>query len=202
MPKGIYLSEETRKKISESHIGMRHSQESRDKMSASRKGSPGFWTGKTLSEEHIKKMSESHKGENHRVGKHLSPQTIEKIRQSRKYLVGEKSCNWKGGITPENRRIRTSIEFRLWREAVFARDNWTCHDCGQRGGQDLHAHHIKPFAQFPDLRLAINNGITLCKKCHRKTFKDLDTSLKKRGKTMTVTGSDGSSATLGKEVVK
>ena len=37
-----------------------------------------------------------------------------------------KGKNSKGGITPENERIRQSIEMRLWREAVFARDNWTC----------------------------------------------------------------------------
>lgn len=84
------------------------------------------------------------------------------------YFAGENHYNWKGGITPENRKIRTSIEYRIWREAVFARDNFTCKSCSQRGGK-LHADHIKPFSLFPELRLAIDNGRTLCVSCHRKT---------------------------------
>jgi 5-methylcytosine-specific restriction endonuclease McrA len=56
---------------------------------------------------------------------------------------------------------------KLWREAVFARDKWTCQDCGDKKGGNLEAHHIKSFAEFPELRFAIDNGITLCKDCHK-----------------------------------
>ena len=83
---------------------------------------------------------------------------------------GKKNWNWKGGITPENQKIRMSIEFRLWREAVFARDNWTCQKYKIRG-EKLHAHHIQNFSEYPDLRFAIDNGITLSKKAHREFHK-------------------------------
>jgi hypothetical protein len=83
---------------------------------------------------------------------------------------GSKSPHWKGGITPENNKIRTSIETRLWREAVFARDNWTCKKYNIRGGK-LHSHHVKNFNQFPELRFAINNGVTLSDKAHKEFHK-------------------------------
>ena len=66
---------------------------------------------------------------------------------------------------PENERIRKSSEFQLWRKAIFTKDNFTCQNCGETGGY-LNAHHTNNFADFPKLRLAIDNGITLCKKCH------------------------------------
>ena len=83
---------------------------------------------------------------------------------------GEKNNSWKGGISPENELIRHGIEYRLWREAVFARDNWTCQECQMRGG-DLHAHHIQSFADHPELRFAIDNGKALCKECHIRVHK-------------------------------
>ena len=41
--------------------------------------------------------------------------------------------------------------------------------CGVYAQRTFHADHIKDFALFPNLRLDINNGRTLCKSCHRKT---------------------------------
>lgn len=83
---------------------------------------------------------------------------------------GNKSHLWKGGITSINEKIRMGIEWRLWREAVFARDNWTCQKYKTRGGK-LHPHHIQNFAQFPELRTSIENGITLSQKAHREFHK-------------------------------
>lgn len=86
------------------------------------------------------------------------------------------------GRTPENNRIRHSIEYRDWRIAVFTRDNYTCQECGSRG-VTLHADHIKPFAYFPELRLVIENGRTLCVPCHQKTDTYKGKALKYKVKT-------------------
>ena len=84
-----------------------------------------------------------------------------------KYFSGEKNNFWKGGITPLNKRLRTSQRYLKWRKNVFERDNYTCRKCDKKGCY-LEADHIKPFAQFSELRFDINNGRTLCKPCHRE----------------------------------
>ena len=70
-----------------------------------------------------------------------------------------------------NKDYRRSQKYKDWRTAVFKRDNFTCAICGQVGGS-LEAHHIKPFADFPDDRFELDNGVTLCKKCHRNVHKE------------------------------
>lgn len=81
---------------------------------------------------------------------------------------GSKAHAWKGGITPINRAIRGSLQYRIWRKEVFTRDKYTCVSCGKIGG-DMHADHIKQFAYHPELRFNIDNGRTLCVDCHKKT---------------------------------
>jgi 5-methylcytosine-specific restriction endonuclease McrA len=100
-----------------------------------------------------------------KIGKSPTLETRLKMSNARR---GEKNNMWKGGITPINAKIRNSLEYKLWRESVFERDNWTCVWCLVRGGE-LHADHIKPFALFPEIRFAIDNGRTLCKPCHKLT---------------------------------
>jgi hypothetical protein len=83
------------------------------------------------------------------------------------FLSGKKHPNWKGGTTPMTKKIKNSPEFKLWRKAVFERDNYSCIWCGNLA--KLIADHIKPFAYYPELRFAIDNGRTLCESCHRLT---------------------------------
>src|SRR3990167_1451187 len=92
----------------------------------------------------------------------------EKMRESAKR--GHLSHSWKGGITPENKKIRNSIEYKEWRTKVFERDNYQCLWCVVSGSKKyLQADHIKPFCRFPELRMEITNGRTLCIDCHSKT---------------------------------
>ena len=100
------------------------------------------------------------------LGKKHSETTKFKMRQSAK--KGVENHNWKGGITPENKKIRESQDYKQWRKHVFNRDRYTCQACGQIGGK-LHVDHELPFSIFPDLRLEILNGRVLCIPCHRKT---------------------------------
>lgn len=81
---------------------------------------------------------------------------------------GDKNPAWKGGVTHINQKIRTSSGYKDWRTAVFQRDDYTCQMCRDRG-VTLQADHIKPFAYYPELRLVVENGRTLCVPCHRKT---------------------------------
>jgi len=83
------------------------------------------------------------------------------------------ATRWKGHVykSHQNRIARGKVEYKLWRTAVFERDNYTCQRCGLRSGNghavELHPHHIKPFATYPELRYETSNGLTLCKSCHR-----------------------------------
>lgn len=79
--------------------------------------------------------------------------------------IGGNHPNWKGGISSERRRFNASKEAKKWRISVFERDGFKCKICEKVGGE-LNAHHIKQYAFHPELRLDIDNGITLCKECH------------------------------------
>lgn len=81
-------------------------------------------------------------------------------------LQGLTIKEWEGFKRTTSEIIRKSEKYMEWRKAVFERDNYTCQQCGNKG--TLNAHHIKQFAYYPELRFDVNNGLTLCEKCHLK----------------------------------
>lgn len=84
-------------------------------------------------------------------------------------IAGEKHWNWKGGITPEIVILRGSLEHTLWRLEVYKRDNRICRICKKKClPNDIIAHHLKLFSEFPELRFSVDNGITVCRSCHAK----------------------------------
>ena|ERR1035437_2433899 len=81
--------------------------------------------------------------------------------------IKEEHWHWKGGITGERNSFMSQKTYKDWRINVFERDEYTCRKCGKLG-RKLRAHHIQSFADNPDFRLDLYNGITLCETCHRK----------------------------------
>lgn len=88
---------------------------------------------------------------------------------------GDANPNWKGGITKESNRQRSSMENKQWKATVLARANQTCQRCGVGNGSRcdccghiirLHVHHVKSFKDYPALRFDPDNGEALCEKCH------------------------------------
>lgn len=165
--------------------GKSHSEETREKMSVSAKLRGPNFLGKTHSDEAKEKISEKvqaaydegrltpwNKGKTGYTMPPCSEERKKKIGIANKrphpWAQGENNHNWKGGITPVNTAIRNSAAYKDWRIAVFERDNYTCQECGSRG-VTLNADHIKPFAYYPELRLCIDNGRTLCVPCHKLT---------------------------------
>jgi hypothetical protein len=144
-----------------------------------KKGLKVWNEGMKMSEEYRQKLSLAHKGQKGaNKGKKFPFKKRPKALGRKVWNKGKKCPNlsganqhlWKGGVTPENRRIRHSLEMVLWRKACFERDNFTCAKYGVRTG-GLVVHHINNFAEFPELRTSIENGITLSLKAHREFHK-------------------------------
>jgi len=59
-----------------------------------------------------------------------------------------------------------STDYLKWKKDVLIRDNKVCRLCGSK--DYLCTHHGVSVRERPDLALDINNGITVCVKCHNK----------------------------------
>ncbi len=68
-------------------------------------------------------------------------------------------------------QTRTCREYIVWRNAVKLRDLDVCQACGEWQGES-HAHHILPWAEFPDHRFDVDNGLTLCAECYKQVHRE------------------------------
>lgn len=68
--------------------------------------------------------------------------------------------------TPAERPLTASARHREWSRAVKVRDGSTCQTCGRTGR--VHAHHLIPWRERPDLVYDADNGVTLCSPCHSR----------------------------------
>jgi len=83
------------------------------------------------------------------------------------FQKGEKHPRFTGAKNRERAVAISRYQYKEWRLAVYKRDRFTCRDCGEHS-RKLVAHHIKEWANHPDLRYDVSNGITLCETCHDK----------------------------------
>ena len=127
--------------------GKTHTAESRAKMSRSRIGKQSKYKGVARTKEVRERISDS-------------------ALKSPNLKRGQEHYAYKNGAKQRNLNVRRSVEYKQWRTLVFERDKYTCQHCGDNRGGNLNAHHKKPFATHPELRLDVDNGITLCEPCH------------------------------------
>jgi len=153
---GNKLSEETRNKMSISRKGRKFSEETRAKIGLANSISQ---KGKKLSEETKRKISLNHRT-------FQTKETIAKISNSMK---GDKCYNYQGGIS-NNLYCDDWIE--SLRNCIRQRDNYICQECGIHQDEidngrikKLDVHHI----DYNKLNCNPDNLITLCRNCHMKT---------------------------------
>jgi hypothetical protein len=180
---GSHLSEEHKTKLSELRKGEKnpnwkrhYSEEERRKLSESRTGKKR----KPLSNEWKRSISKG------LTGKKKAPFSEKAKRNMSISHKGSKSHFWKGGITPITTLIRQSQKYQQWRTVCFIRDKFTCRNC-EKKGKGLEVHHKKPFYKFLveikkylplfglyegamlyDPLWDTDNGVTLCKRCHKR----------------------------------
>lgn len=149
-----HITEETRKKLSDSHKGIPNTEEQKRKISEALKGIK-------RSPETRKKMSDYAKRNGRTVsfkGRHHSIESKRKISES---------CmdTDRAGVI-ERSGARVCIEYKKWAKEVKTRDKYKCRIADENCSDGIIAHHILGFASYPELRYQTNNGITLCHAHH------------------------------------
>jgi HNH endonuclease len=141
----------------------------REKISAARVGKPTT-LGREMPQSQRKNVG------NARRGKKASPEWRANIGAGLKvagvkpprnpHLVGPAHPNWKGGHRTARSADFSSPLYKEFRRTVASRDNWTCRGCGTTKCR-LEVHHIETWCEAPEKRYDLNNGILLCRPCHK-----------------------------------
>ncbi len=97
-------------------------------------------------------------------GKKRSDETKNKMKLAKLGKRGNETNNWQGGSSSKQYE-RKSADYAIWRVNILKRDDYYCQECGHKS-TDLNVHHIDSFSDYPNKRLNMDNGITLCKDCH------------------------------------
>jgi hypothetical protein len=163
---GEFFSDKRRKQLSEARKGKCLGSDNFNyghKWTKEQKERQGIITQKAMDNEEIKKrMSENHADVN---GDNNPMYGIHRF--------GEKAPSWIDGRSYEP----YPLEFRLIREQIRKRDNYTCQNCSMTEeehliviGNVLEVHHI----DYNKKNCVENNLITLCKQCNLRANKNRD----------------------------
>lgn len=94
--------------------------------------------------------------------------TLSRVRIESGVAKDDRNPNWKGGVSSEYDKKMSAIKrdpkYKAWRKTVVSIG--FCKSCGSRN--DLQAHHVLPKIKFPNLIHDIDNGICLCRSCHKR----------------------------------
>ena len=160
--KGIQLSEETKKKLSEAgkkrignkngFYGKKHSEETKKRISDARKGGTSWNKGKS----------------SWRKGTHLSAEHKQILSESQ---MGEKNNVWNGGASFDPYCHKFNEKFK---ESVRDKFNRECFLCGKteiKNGKKLSVHHVNydKNCLCGDTKCEF---VPLCQSCHSKTNHD------------------------------
>ena len=161
-------SKARRRRHSKALMGHEVSKTTRDKLSErnlehyNRYGLPPTFSRKNIkwSRARRKSWSEFQTGKHRKKHTLATRQLMSRIARSRRPIK----------VLDESKLARARFEYKIWRDVVYTRDNYTCQKCHIRGGI-LHPHHIQNFYSHPEIRYKANNGVTLCVICHKAFHK-------------------------------
>ena len=198
MTSGVYIkTEEHKEKLRKLRIGKKCSEETKLKMSLSKKG-----VRKPIrTSEHIKKLSMARRGKKdlkgsetkkrlYKEGKLVNPNRGKKMSEEQKKNISksmkgkpsklnlEKHPNWRGGKSFEPYGIDFNKQLKL---KIRKRDNYRCQECFRHQDElflkckdgkvikySLDIHHI----DFNKKNNNESNLLSLCRPCHMQTFFD------------------------------